>query len=216
MLKNAIEQYQKITQQDPKDAESFSMLARLYRVSHDDAAAENAYRQVLKLDANDEDALNGLAMVFADRGDLPNAIELLKQVVEKNPDPRTVVMLAQFYEQVKDYSNAADTLKQALAVSNDDIRLRRQWAIDLYAAGRLDEALGAFQELADRRSEERAAAASDCRIAGAEARFRGRRRRLWPRRGQSENSTEVRYAEVELVAAAGEDARRRSPLCRLS
>ena len=64
MLKNAIEQYQKITQQDPKDAESFSMLARLYRVSHDDAQAENAYRQVLKIDANDEDALNGLAMVL--------------------------------------------------------------------------------------------------------------------------------------------------------
>ncbi len=50
MLKNAIEQYLKITQQDPKDSESLSMLARLYRVSHDEAAAEKAYRQVLALD----------------------------------------------------------------------------------------------------------------------------------------------------------------------
>src|ERR1700683_622648 len=63
MLKNAIEQYQKITQQDTKDAESFSMLARLCRVSHAETAAEKAYRRVLALDANDEDALNGLAMV---------------------------------------------------------------------------------------------------------------------------------------------------------
>ncbi len=116
MLKNAIEQYQKITQQDPKDAESLSMLARLYRVSHDEPAAEKAYRQVLELDPNDEDALNGLAMVYADRGDLPNAIAMLKQAVEKNPDPRTVVMLAEFYEQIKDYSHAADTMKQALAM----------------------------------------------------------------------------------------------------
>src|SRR5580704_17050430 len=64
-LKNALEQYLKITQQDPKDAESLSMLARLYRVSHDEAAAEKTYRQVLELDPDDEDALNGLAMVYA-------------------------------------------------------------------------------------------------------------------------------------------------------
>src|SRR5580700_2930124 len=148
MLKNAIEQYQKITQQDPKDAESFSMLARLYRVSHDETAAEKAYRQVLALDANDEDALNGLAMVFADRGDLPNAIAMLKQAVEKNPDPRMVLMLGEFYEQIKDYSNAADTMKQALGLTNDDVRLRRALAVDLLSAGRFDEALSAFQELA--------------------------------------------------------------------
>src|SRR4029077_17076580 len=149
MLKKAIEQYQKITQEETKDAESLSMLARLYRVSHDDAAAEKAWRQVLQLDPNEEDALNGLAMVFADRGDLPNAIGMLKQAVEKNPDPRTVVMLAEFYEQIKDFSNAADTMKQALALTNENVRVRRAWAVDLYAAGRFDEALGAFQELAN-------------------------------------------------------------------
>src|SRR5579863_398581 len=148
MLKNAIEQYLKITQQDPKDSESLSMLARLYRVSHDEAAAEKAYRQVLELDPNDEDALNGLAMVYADRGDLPNAIAMLKQAIEKNPDPRMVVMLAEFYEQTKDFSNAADTMKQALALTNDN-RVRQQLAVDLYAAGRFDEAVTAFQELAN-------------------------------------------------------------------
>ena len=111
MLKNAIDQYLKITQQDPKDAESFSMLARLYHVSHDDAKAEEAYRQVLKIDANDEDALSGLATVLADRGDLPGAIDLLKQLVEKTPDPRIVLMLAQLYEQSNDFSNAANALK---------------------------------------------------------------------------------------------------------
>lgn len=148
MLKNAIEQYQKITQQDPKDTESLSMLARLYRAQHNDAAAEQAFRQVLKVDANDEDALNGLAMVLAERGDIKSAIDLLKQVVDKNPDPRTLVMLGQFYEQVKDYSHAADTFKQAFDLATDNVQLQRQWAVDLYAAGRLDEALSAFQDLA--------------------------------------------------------------------
>ncbi len=148
MLKNAIEQYVKITEKDPKDSESLSMLAKLYRVSHDETAAEKAYRQVLALDPNDDEALNGLAMVYADRGDMTNAIAMLKQAVEKNPDARTVVMLAEFYEQVKDFSNAADAMKQALALTNDNSKVLAAMANDLIAAGRADEALAAFQQLA--------------------------------------------------------------------
>ncbi|HVV43812.1 MAG TPA: tetratricopeptide repeat protein, partial [Bryobacteraceae bacterium] len=147
MLKNAIEQYQKITQQDPKDTDSLSMLARLYRISHDDDAAEKAYRQVLQDDPNDDDAMNGLAMVYADRGDLANAITMLKQAIEKDPDQRTVLMLAEFYEQTNDFSHAADAMKQALDLG-DNNRIRGAWAIDLYKAGRDEEALAAFQQLA--------------------------------------------------------------------
>ena len=205
MLKNAIDQYRKITQQDPKDAESFSMLARLYRVSHDDANAENAYRQVLKLDANDEDALNGLAMVFAERGDLPNAIELLKQVVEKNPDARSVVMLGQFYEQIKDYSKAADTFRQALALSNDDIRLRRQWAVDLYAAGRTDEALGAFQGLAADDPKNVPLQLQVAELLERKRDFAGAGAALAKARAVG-NTPEVRYAEVELLRLQGKTA----------
>ena len=169
MLKNAIEQYQKITQQDPKDSESLSMLARLYRVSHDDAAAEKAYRQVLELDPNDDDALNGLAMVYADRGDLPNAIAMLKQAVEKNPDARTVVMLAEFYEQIKDFSNAADTMKQALALTNDNVRVRRALCGGSLCGGPLRRGSGGVPGTRDRRSEECRVAASDRRNSRKEA-----------------------------------------------
>lgn len=202
MLKNAIEQYQKITQQDPKDVESFSMLARLYRVQHDDAKAEAAYRQVLKIDANDEDALNGLALVFADRGDLPNAIDLLKQVVEKNPDPRTLVMLGQFYEQVKDYSHAADTLKQALMLASDNVQLERQWAVDLYAAGRLDEALGAFQDLARDDPKNLNLQLQIAELLERKHDFAGAGEALAKARA-IDNGAEVRYAGVMLLRVQG-------------
>ncbi|HWF09978.1 MAG TPA: tetratricopeptide repeat protein [Bryobacteraceae bacterium] len=148
MLKNAIDQYEKITQTDPKDGESLSMLARLYRVAKNDVAAEKAYRAVLQDDPNDDEALNGLAMIYVDRGDVPNAIAMLEQAVEKNPDQRNVQMLGEFYEQIKDFGKAADTFKQALALTNDTQQLRVRIALDLLNAGRLDEALAAFQELA--------------------------------------------------------------------
>ena len=148
MLKNALDQYKKIVELNPKDTESLSMLARLYRVSRDDANAEKTYRAILAADPNDDDALAGLAAVYADRGDLTNAIAMLKQAAERNPDARTTVTLAEFYEQNKDYSNAADTWQKALSLTNDNVRVQRAWAADLLAAGRTDEALKAFQQLA--------------------------------------------------------------------
>src|SRR6185312_4592512 len=148
MLKNAIDQYEKITQTEPKDGESLSMLARLYRVSKNDAAAEKAYRQVLQQDPNDDEALNGLAMIYVDRGDVPNAITMLQQAVEKSPDQRNIQMLGEFYEQIKEFGKAADTFKQALALTNDTQQLRVRIGLDLLQANRLDEALTAFRELA--------------------------------------------------------------------
>src|SRR5205085_5970075 len=140
MLRRAIEQYQKIAEKDPKDTESLAILARLYRVSHDEASAEKTYRTILDQDPNNDDALSGLAMVYADKGDLKKAIEMLKQAAEKDPNPRTLVTLAEFYEQNHDYANAADTWKQALPLTNDNERVRRAYAQELLSAGRLDEA----------------------------------------------------------------------------
>jgi tetratricopeptide (TPR) repeat protein len=201
-LKNAIEQYQKITQQDAKDAESLSMLARLYRVQHDEAAAEKTYRQVLALDPNDEDALNGLAMVFADRGDLPNAISMLKQAIEKNPDPRMVLMLGEFYEQIKDYSSAADTMKMVLSLMNDNVKVRREMGIDLLAAGRTDEALTTFQELAADDPKDVDLQLQVAELLERKHDFAGAAASL-AKAHAIQNSTKVRFAEEELLRLQG-------------
>ncbi len=148
MLKNAIAQYQKASELDSKDAESLGMLARLSRVAHDDATAEKAYKQVLTQDPDDEEALNGLALVYADKGDFAGAVEMLKKAVEKNPEPRNVVMLAQFYDQAKDFEHGAEAWKQAVDLTNGNTKVLRAYASDLYASGHFDEALKALQELA--------------------------------------------------------------------
>ena len=148
MLKSALGEYQKITQIDPKDTESLSMLARLYRVSKDDASAEKTYQTILAADPNDDDALTGLASVYADRGDIANAISTLKLAADKNPDVQKVTALAELYENDKQFSAAADEWKMALPLTNDNIQVRRHYAASLIAANRMDEALKAFQDLA--------------------------------------------------------------------
>jgi tetratricopeptide (TPR) repeat protein len=205
MLKSAIEQYKRITDLDPKDSESFSMLARLYRVSHDEASAEGAYRAILQLDPNDDDALSGLAAVYADRGDLPNAIAMLKQAADKNPDARTIVTLAEFYEQNHEYSNAADTWQKALALTNDNVKVQRQYAADLRAAGRNDEALKAFQQLAADDPKNVELHLRLVEILGQKRDFAGAREELAKARAV-DNSIEVRFADAELLDAEGKTA----------
>ena len=108
-LRNAIEHYQRAADIDPKDAESLASLARLYRVAKNDAAAEKAYKAVIALDASDDDALTGLAELYAGRGDFAAAITLLEPITGEEADPNTIQILAELYEDSRDFGKAADT-----------------------------------------------------------------------------------------------------------
>src|SRR3974390_1578055 len=116
-LRKAIEQYQKITDKDPTDTESWLMLGRLYKLNQNSPEAEKAYKRALENDANNEDALTGLAMVYSDLGDTKQAAEMLKRAAEKSPNSRSLTALAGTYEQMREYSLAAETLRKALELS---------------------------------------------------------------------------------------------------
>src|SRR5579859_5429197 len=148
MLKRAIEQYQKITAADDKDQESWLMLGRLDRLAHNSIEAEKAYKQVLTQDSGNEEALLGLAMVYSDVGDTKNAIDMLRQVTVRNPNARTLATLASFYEQSRDYDNAADVWGKALAMEPDNARIKRALAQNLLFIKRYDDALKLYGEIA--------------------------------------------------------------------
>jgi tetratricopeptide (TPR) repeat protein len=149
MLRRATEQYQKITEKDPKDADSWVMLGRLYRVANNSVEAEKAYNNALEAEPDNEDALSGLALLYADLGDTRRAIEKLKAATEKNPSENTLVSLATAYEQIRDYKDAAEVLKKVLDTAPDNGRLRRALADDLFFSGQADQALAVYQQLAN-------------------------------------------------------------------
>ena len=156
-LHKAIEQLQKVTEKEPKDAESWVALGRLYRVSNSSVDAEKAYNKALEAEADNEEALTGLAMLYSDLGDNKRAIEKLKLATEKNPNERTLIALGTAYEQMRDYKNAADALKQALEMQPDNARLQAGLANNLMLSDRVEEALGIFEKLCHRRSDQCAA-----------------------------------------------------------
>ncbi|MCL4402112.1 MAG: tetratricopeptide repeat protein [Acidobacteria bacterium] len=205
MLRKSVEQYQKITDKDPKDVDAWLTLGRLYKAGNNSADAEKAYDKALALDPDNEDALTGLAIVYSDLGDTAKAIEKLKQLTDRNPNPRTLMALASSYEQMRDWKSAAMVLRRAMELQPDNPRLKRALAQDVLFSEDYDEALKLYSELS---AEDPRDPQPQLRIADIY-----RQKRDFPKahaalekaRQIDGNSLEVRYDEVNLLDTEGKD-----------
>ena len=153
-LRLAMQEFQKVTEKDPKDVDSWVTLGRLYAGTNDSTNAEKAYNAALGLEPDNEEALTGLALVYGNNGDTGKAIEKLKAATEKNPNPRSLMILAQAYENQKNYKDAADTLKKAVEMQPENDRLANSLGDDLFFSDQYDEALKVFSALAEHNPKE--------------------------------------------------------------
>ncbi len=204
ILRKAIEQYQKIVEKEPKDIETWLILGRLYKVAQNSVEAEKAYKKALEMDANNEDAISGLAMVYSDLGDTKSAADMLSKAVERNPNLRTLTSLAAAYEQMREYALAAQTLRRALDVDpGGNPEIKRALAQNLMLSDQLPEALKLYEELA----------AADPKDAQSWLRISQiyRQQRNFPKAWQAaakakelaSDNLEVSYNEVSLFEAEG-------------
>jgi tetratricopeptide (TPR) repeat protein len=204
MVKRAIEQYKKVSEKEPSDVDTWLMLGRLYKVAQNSVDAEKSYKKALELDADNEDATAGLAMVYADLGDNKSASEMLRKVADKNPTMRTLTALAGAYEQMREYALAAESLRKALEFSpGSNPELTRALAQNLMLAEQYDAALKVYEELV---AEDPKDAQSQLRISQiyrqkrdlAKAREASRKARE-----MDPDSLEVRFNDVNLLETEG-------------
>ena len=203
MLKQAIAQYEKVGEMAPRDVENWLMLGRLQKLAQNSPAAEKAYKTALAIDAENEDALTGLAMVYSDLGDTAGASQVLKRVVEKNPSLRTLTALAAAYEQMKDYKLSAETYRRALELNKENSDLKRAYAEALFKSDDNDTALKVFGELAVEDPSDLLAALRLSQL------YRGKRdfakAHEYARKASAldSNNLEIQYNEVSLLEAEG-------------
>lgn len=203
-LKKAIEQYEKITEKDPSDTDSWLMLGRLEKLAQNSPDAEKAYKKALENDPNNEDALTGLAMVYGDLGDNKQAAEMLRRAAEKNPSGRSLAALAGAYEQMRDYALAAETLKKAIEISPADrTELRRAYAQDLMLSDQLDAALSEYQSLAAEDPKDAQIQLRISQIYRQKRDFAKAREASDKAKELDPNSLEIRYNDVNLLEAEG-------------
>ena len=203
MVRQAIEQYQIIVDKDPKDVDSWITLGRLHRVAQNSVEAKKAFQKALEADANNEDALTGLAMVYSDVGDTKNMVEALRRVADRTPSLRTLTALATAYEQMRDYSNAAEIFRRALALNPGNTQLKRALAQNLLYADQLDDALKLYLELADAEPKDVQVYLRLSEIYRQKRDFTKARAASARAKDLDRNSLEVRYDEVNLLDAEG-------------
>lgn len=203
MLKSALDQYRKVVEISPKDVETWLLIGRLEKLNQNSAEAEKAFKTALALDKENEDAMTGLAMVYADLGDTASASQMLKKVAEKNPNLRTLTTLAGTYEQMKEFKLAAETYGRAYEMNKENADLKRAYAQALFIAEDNDKALVIFEQLAAEDPNDLLAALRLSQLYRqkrdyAKARdYAARARKLDP------GNLEIRYNEVSLLEAEG-------------
>jgi tetratricopeptide (TPR) repeat protein len=206
MARRAVEQYKVITEKDPKDVESLVMLGRLDRVLGDSVDAEAAFKKAIEADADNEDAVMGLAGVYSDRGDMKGASALLEKLTQKDPSPRGLITLASSYEGMKEYSLAADTYKKAIDLDPSRAELKGAMAQDLALAQRYDEALKTYQEMAEANPQDPQPYLGMAQVYQAQHKIDDARRMLDKGKQLDPDNIEIRYNEVRLLEQEGKRA----------
>jgi tetratricopeptide (TPR) repeat protein len=206
MLKRAIEQYEKIAEAQPDDVDSLLTLGRLQKVAQNSVEAEKAYKKILAVEPANEDALTGLAIVYADLGDSKRAAELLQKVIDKNPSLRTLTALAGQYEQLREYTLAAETLRKTLELAPGNQEVKKALAQNLLLADDVDEALKVYTEIAAEDKKDSTAQLRLSQIYRQKREFDKARQAAKAALDIEPNSLEVRYNEVTLLDAEGKTA----------
>jgi tetratricopeptide (TPR) repeat protein len=203
MLKRAIDEYKQITAQDPKDTESLIMLGRLLKLTQNSAESEQAFQKALDQDPDNEDALSGLAMLYADSGDAKKASALFEKLTQKTPNPRAFAMLAASYEQMHEYGLAANAYRHALKLDPGRAEIKEALAQDLALANQLDEALKLYQEVVKANPQNGQAYLRMSQIYRQQKKFDLAKEANDKAKAIDPDSLEVRYNSVALLESEG-------------
>ena len=160
--------------------------------------------KALELDAANEDAMTGLATVYADLGDNKAAADMLaEQVADKDPNPRSLTSLANVYEQLKDYSLAAEMLRRALDQQPGNSELKMALAEDLLLSNQFDDALKLYQEAVAEDPKDIKAELRISQIYRQKQDFAKAREAADKAKEIDPNDLEVQYNDVNLLEAEG-------------
>lgn len=204
MARRAVEQYQFIISKDPKDVDSLIMLGNLQKILGNSVDAETAFKQVLNVEPDNEEAISGLANVYSDRGNPAAGAQLLEKLNDKDASPRTLELLANEYEQMHQYDKAADAYKRAVDLDpSRAAELQAAMAEDLTLAGQYDDALKAYQSVASANTESAEPYIGMARVYRQQHKWNDAQSALDKAKTVEPDSLDVQYNEILLLQDQG-------------
>ncbi len=203
MVRRALDEFKIITEKDPKDIESLIMVGGLNRMLENSVDAEAAFKKALAIEPDNEDALVGLAGVYGERGDTKASTELLQRLATKNPSGRAYAMLGQNYESMKEWALAAEAFNKAAELEPAQLDFKAEAALDQTRAGQLDDAVKAYQEIADAKPLEAEPYIRMAEIREEQRNLEEARRLVDKAKEVDKYSAEVHRADALLLAEEG-------------
>lgn len=107
----AVAHYEAVLAQDPKNLALLLRIGELRYRSEDLAKAQDLFSRAKEIAPDSPSANFWLAVMSENRGDWDQAISLLKQVVDKTPEPSVMLRLSYYYSQVGNSKEAIKILE---------------------------------------------------------------------------------------------------------
>ncbi len=154
----SLRQLKQAVQQNPKDAEAYYNLGLKYELSGQYKQALAAYKQALALKPDYAQASYGVGSIQGRLGEYQTGILSLQQALKQQKDfPEARTRLAEIYNDYgvalgrqKYWTDAADILQKAIRLDPEGKTAeaaRNNLGILYFAQGRLDDAMGQFQDV---------------------------------------------------------------------
>lgn len=134
-----------------RTAKMYAALGYTYEQQKDYKQAIAAYREALKQDKENVDAMRGLAQNLLNDGQTDAALSEFRMVQDADPqDPQASLRLSEIYRRQGKFDLAMENLKKAQALTQDSLEVSYNEAIILEAQGKYDDAATVLQKLVAR------------------------------------------------------------------
>jgi tetratricopeptide (TPR) repeat protein len=143
--------------------------------------------------------------VYSDRGDSKQASALLEKLTQNNPSPRALMILANNYESMHEYSLAADAYKKALAIDPSRAEMKQMMAQDLALAGRYDDALRTYSEMMEANPQDPQPYLHSAQIYHEQKKMADARQMINKAKDLAPDDPEVQFADANLLADEGKN-----------
>jgi tetratricopeptide (TPR) repeat protein len=149
VLQNAIAEFEKIVSLQPRSVEDHMVLGQLYSVKHQQAKAEEQFKIAQSIEPESEDVVLNLARLYAESGDVQQAVKAIEAVPEDGRSPKMEFTLGALFDQLKQPKDAIAAYKRAVDMEPGDAEATDALAQALLNNDQLDEALKQYKDLAE-------------------------------------------------------------------
>jgi tetratricopeptide (TPR) repeat protein len=149
VLDEAIAEFQKIVALQPKSVEDHMVLGQLYTVKHQPEKAEAEFKTAQAIEPESEDVVLNLARLYAESGNLQQAVKAIEAVPVDGRSPKMEFTLGALYDQMKQPKDAIAAYKRAEDMEPGDLQTVDALAQALLNNDQLDDALKQYKDLAE-------------------------------------------------------------------